>query len=205
MEKKRLCLENYYLTKLRIIFIFGFLIDEYLLLRSEDNIILNYTINKFKFFSNWSHMITFIYFITSIVLKKNQKYLKGFTSILFHMAISCQFMVTFVYWTMLHKDLMKTISNYFLIKYCYTVHSLPFIYLLIDFFLNNIVLQPKKTFYSLFVFTTSYLCFLGFLELKYELGIYKDITFKSKLIRYVYILFWAWCLYYSFFRLFFIY
>ena len=176
-----------YLKKIRLIIILGFLFDEYLLLKVEENNIANYIIHKFKFFTSWSHMIAFLYFILAILkkeTKENKKEKKenkknDNLSILFQLAFSCQFMVTIVYWVMLHEGVMKKINNPFLIIYCYTSHSLPFLYLLIDFFFNNIIFQNLKTLKTIGIFTTSYLFFLGFLELVYELELYDNITFKS--------------------------
>ena len=178
MEKKRISIKYKNLTRLRMIYIFGFLIDEYLLLQVSKNIISDYIIKKFLYFTSWSHMVTSLYFILSIIFQNDKKKTKKL-SILFHLSISCQFMVTFVYWTMLAEGDFRRIKDPYLRKYNVTAHIFPFIYLFIDFFLNNIVLESKKTFYSIFGFTTLYLFFLSFLELNYELNLYEDINFRN--------------------------
>ena len=201
MEKKRLNIPYSYLTKIRLIVIIGFLFDEYLLLQVSKNDVSEYIAHKFKYFTSWSHMITFLYFILVLTIQKDNKKRKNNLSILFQLAFSCQFMVTVVYWSMLHDGAMKKIKCPYLIKYCYTSHILPFIYLLIDFFFNNIILQSKKTFYIVVGFTTTYLFWLGYLELVHQMELYEGITFRSNLIRYVYFLFWNRMLYNGFFRM----
>ena len=179
-EKKRLNLHPSHISKIRIIFIIGFLFDEYLYLQVCKNNIFNYLTRKTTTFTNWCHFITFLYFIlATFFFKDNKKTKNNYLSILFHLAISCQFLVTTVYWLLLHKEAIKMIKCPYLIKYCYTAHIFPFLYLLFDFFFNNIILPTKKTIYAIIIFTTCYLFNLAYLELNYNLQIYQGINFKN--------------------------
>lgn len=183
-HKKRFTISYKTLTKIRYFILLSFLTEDLLILYAKKTIPL-YLWEKIKYFTNWSHILTFLYFILASYQKSDHKKTKKL-SIIFHMACSCQFVVTLVYWLVLHEEIIKTIDQIELYILCYTCHSLPFIYLIFDYFSNNLILQPKKALKFIVLFVFTYLGFLGFLELGFELELYPDITFKSFLKRYLY-------------------
>lgn len=91
------------------------------------------------------------------------------------MACTCQVVVTSIYWLVLHEEIIKTVQKTELYILCYTSHILPFIYLTFDYFLNNIILQPKKALSRIDLFVLSYTSLLAFLELDYELNFYSTL------------------------------
>ena len=198
-EKKEKRFKISFLThkKLRIIAIICLLFDDFLLLQNAKNDIALYIFRKIQFFTRWSHIITFLYFVLTLIIEKDpkkpkkrenpkktqknkiKKKIQKNLSIIFQIAFSTQCGITIMYWLFLHKKALEYITCPYRIIYLYTAHSLPFLNLLLEFFYNDFFFEWEKCLKCTVFLGICYSVFLAFLELNFEIGVYKGIDFKG--------------------------
>ena len=172
--KKKYNVPYHHLTKLRIFFILVILIEE--LIYWYNLHIKDAVYGKVFFLTEWAHFFTFIFYF-SMVIKQYDKEKTHKFSFIFHLALSLQFLIVIIYWGFLHKIAIKRIEFDNIIYILYTKHILPPIFLLIDLFLNNVVLKNtrKKHFY----FIALYGGYLMFISFYFETNIYPIFTFDD--------------------------
>ncbi len=178
-------ISNNSLKKFRYFCLFMLLIDNLLLLKSKETFYL-YLCDKHWYFTNWCHMLTTIYFFLSIFFENHKNIANKLASI-FHVVWACEFFVTFIYWVKFHSHFIQQAVLLETIILSYTTHINPLLFLTIDFFFNNLNLRNSKhnSFKLTITFFFIYVIRLGIIELMYEMNLYKDITYRGFLKRYL--------------------
>lgn len=162
------------LTKFRYIFILVIIIEE-LIFWTNLNFRKALFVKSF-FLTEWAHSLTLIFYVI-MVTKKYDKKRTSKLSFIFHLALSLQFLIVIVYWIFLHKILLEKTKNKFIIFICYSKHILPPFFLLIDLFLNNVVLIDRMKFHFYFIFW--YGVMLMFMDFVLGVNIYPIFDFEG--------------------------
>ena len=163
---------------IRTIFILFFLLDEIIFWYTYQNQIIFAFQLKAAFFTNWSHQITLIYFIIMRFLKIDKEKTKKCSSLL-HICGSSQIITTLIYWTLLHKKFIKLYTDPANIYLMYSKHLSPLFFLIIECFINNIVIDARKTSKYVVFWGLSYLVFLGIIETYFGFQVYGEYNFNS--------------------------
>lgn len=132
-----------------------------------------------KFLTEWSYLLTFVYFLKSSINKTDRSITTKHAS-LFHVCASAEFLVVVFYWVVVFPD--AEFENIFDIYLGYTRHILPFAFLTIDYAFNNIKLSLDTLRYA-FVFMAAYLLNNLAFKIMMDITIYKVITWSGWLIR----------------------
>ena len=129
-----------------------------------------------QFLTEWSCLLTTLYFISTLQQTKTPRQM----SIFFHICLSAEFLVVIFYWVVIFRSAI--LNNFLDLYLAITKHSFPFLFLIIDYILNSTKLEWGSIKYCLY-FMLVYL-FNNFLFMYvFEINIYKVITWKGKLNR----------------------
>ena len=199
-KKKRFKISPSTHKTLRIIAVICLLFDDFLLLQNAKNNIAVYLFGKIQYFTRWCHILTLLYFILTLTIKKEpknpqkkesktpsqnsqitkiKKKIQKNLPILYQIIFSTQSSITIMYWLVLHKKGLQYRTCPYRILYVHTAHSLPFLNLLLEFFFNDYIFESKKCFKIIAFMCVGYTVFLGFLELNFEIGVYETIDYKD--------------------------
>lgn len=132
---------------------------------------------KIIFLTEWNHFLTLILYVFLVILKIDEKMTIKF-SYFFTLIFGLQININLVYWIFIHKESLLRVDNDFLCFLLYFKHISPVIFILIDFFFNNILLSKKSLgfilpygfFYSIFNYFTTIV--LG-------IRVYDSITYNN--------------------------
>ena len=143
------------------------------------------------FFTNWGLMLTIAYF-TLNTLYYTDKRLTYNLNILFHFSFSAEILITLIYWVMIvpaRKETgfsthwMHVYDDHWLDNFCLEFllvfhHTIPLVLLVIDMFLNRIVLVTSHFNYW-FGLMLLYLSFNAFYVIKLDWVVYAILTYDS--------------------------
>ena len=133
-----------------------------------------------KFLTEWSYLLTFVYFLKSVVKRVDRKVTLTHSS-LFHVCLSAEFLVVVFYWVVIFP--MTEFENFFQLYVGYTRHILPFLFLVIDYAINNIKLDVcnfKYVISYMFAYMANNIAF----KVIFDVSIYNVITWSGKIIRF---------------------
>ena len=128
--------------------------------------------------TEWSYFLTFVYFIVSLIKKADQSVTLTHSP-LFHICLSAEFLVVMFYWSVLF-PLAEFENGYQLYLGC-SRHLFPFMFIVIDYFINNIKLG-FTTFRFVFAFLIIYMLNNLAFKIFFNISIYAVITWDCSLI-----------------------
>ena len=132
-----------------------------------------------KYLTEWSYLSTFIYFLLSCMRKADRSVTTTHSGIL-HTCLSAEFLVVLFYWVVIYPN--AEFENFYDVYLGYSRHILPFLFLVIDYSLNNIKLSFDTLRYGV-VFLSFYLLNNLIFKIIFDIVIYKVITWDGELIR----------------------
>lgn len=132
---------------------------------------------KIIFLTEWNHFLTLILYTILVIFKIDKKMTKNFSSF-FILIFGVQTNSNLTYWIFIHKESLLRIDNPFLIFLLYFKHLSPIVFILIDFFFNNI-LHSKQSLRLILPYGIVYGVFNYYVTVFMGIRVYDSVTYNN--------------------------